>query len=153
VGASVADFTLPRCDGTPFTFYDDAFCAPEHRATVLIFGALWCTRCQDESTRLDAEITQVYRDRGVRVVQVLVDGAIPGTNVTAADCSRWVATYGLTNDELYDAGGAVTAAFYATRTFPSTVLVDADGVIRYRSVGASDGLPALRDAIDGVIGP
>lgn len=150
-GDTFEDFTLPHCDGAPYTFYADDYCAADHRATVVIFAALWCTVCQNESTRLDAMVTEAYAAQGVRVVQILVDGAVPGNPVTGASCQSWVDTFGLATDVLFDADRAITRQYFPENSFPVTLVVDDAGVIRYRDVHGGRGITGIRAALDSLL--
>jgi peroxiredoxin len=151
VGRSFRDFTLPQCDGTPYTFYNDEFCAPEHTFTVVSIAAIWCVPCQQESAQLTARITNAYRDRGVRVVQIIVDGETRNSSFTPAQCDEWVRTYGLVNPELMDMGGATTNIYFPDGSLPSTLIVDDQGVIRFRENGATMGLVSLSSALDSLL--
>ncbi len=150
-GATLEGFTLPRCDGTPYAFYDDGYCAADHTATVVIFAALWCTVCQNEALELDAMVTEAYASRGVRVVQLLVDGAVPGTPVTGASCQSWVDTFGLSTDVLFDADRATTRRYFPENSFPVTLVVDGAGVIRYRDVHGGRGIAGIRGALESLL--
>ncbi len=150
VGDVFADFELPRCDDEPYAFYAGDYCAPSHRASVVIFSALWCTVCQSESSRIDDVVTTPYRDRGVRVMQVLVDGPSPGRPVTAAECAGWDARFELDAEVVYDPTVS-TADHYPESSFPVTLLVDEDGRIRFRDVHGGAGLSALTAALDALL--
>jgi thiol-disulfide isomerase/thioredoxin len=153
VGDTLAPLSLPLCDGRAYAFYDASFCDPSHAATVVMFSAIWCTVCQSESAELIDRIVTPYRDRGVRVVQILVDGAVPGAAVTAGACATWRDTFGLGDLLAYDADGAMTAAHHPEGMFPVTLVVDEAGVIRYRDVHGELGLAGLAAALDDVLGP
>jgi len=150
VGDTFAGFNLPRCGGEPYVFYEGGYCEAEHTATVVIFSALWCTVCQSESSRVDEEITDPYGARGVRVVQVLVDGTTPGRAVDATGCQDWDDTFELDAEVLYDTDD-LTFVHYPEATFPVTLVVDADGVIRFRDVHGGAGLSGLAAALDSVL--
>lgn len=151
VGRSFRDFTLPQCDGTPYTFYNEEFWTPEHTFTVVSIAALWCVPCQQESAQLTSRIVNVYGDRGVRVVQIIVDGETRGSSFTPAQCDEWVSTYGLINPELMDMGGATTNIYFPDGSLPSTLIVDDRGVIRFRENGATMGLVSLSSALDSLL--
>lgn len=146
-GRKLANFTLPQCDDTDFSFYNDQFCAPEHTLTVLSIAAEWCGPCQLESSMLTDRISRPYADRGVRVVQILVQNADYGPPDLDL-CNRWVSRFNLTdNVELIDPNGTTAAAF-PTGSLPSTLLIDETGTILYREDGVSDGLVTIRAEID-----
>lgn len=146
-GRKLANFTLPQCDDTPYSFYDDTFCAPEHTLTVLSIAAEWCGPCQVESSMLTDRISRPYADRGVRVIQIIVQNASYGPP-DAGLCSRWVSRFNLTdNVEVYDPSG-MTAAAFPTGALPSTLIIDETGTIIYREDGVSDGLVTIRAELD-----
>lgn len=146
-GRRLENFTLPQCDNTDYSFYNDTFCAPEHTLTVLSIAAEWCGPCQVESSMLTDRISIPYASRGVRVIQILVQDADygpPDLNL----CNRWVARFNLTdNIELIDPNGTTAGAF-PTGSLPSTLLIDETGTILYREDGVSDGLATIRAEID-----
>jgi hypothetical protein len=152
VGTYFDDVTIPRCDGTPYTFYNDDFCADSHRLTVVSIAALWCVPCQEESAQMTDRITNAYADQGVRVIQIIVDGTPIGSTFTPTQCQQWVDAYGLVNVELMDVvdgvAGTIIGERFPSGSLPSTLLVDARGRIVYREDGAAPGLNTLRAAIE-----
>lgn len=147
VGRNFEGFTLQQCDGTDFTFYNDAFCSADHALTVLSIAAEWCGPCRVESDQLRDRVVLPYGDRGVRVVQVMaqnLNGGPPDLDV----CNRWVAAHNLEGvTEVIDPDG-VTNPFFPTGSLPSTSLVDETGAIVYRENGATPNLMTLRAAIE-----
>ena len=152
VGTYFDQVTIPRCDGTPYSFYNDDFCNDTHRLTVVSIAAIWCVPCQEESALLTERVTNAYADQGVRVIQIIVDGTPPGTTFTPAQCQQWVDTYGLVNVELMDlvdgVAGSIIGERFPSGSLPSTLLVDDTGRIVFREDGASPGLNTLRAAIE-----
>jgi hypothetical protein len=145
-GRNFRPFTLNQCDGTPFEFYGEAegYCAASF--TVLTMAAGWCGPCRLETEQLEEEITQGYANRGVRVVQAVIqdnDYAAPD----AAFCEGWVAEYGLTNPVVLDPT-QVTQIYFPAGSLPATLIVDSHGVIRHREYGTSTGLRTIRAALD-----
>ena len=144
VGAKLEPFTLPQCDGTPYSFANEEFCAA--RFTVISIAAGWCMPCRYESANLTTRVTEAYRDRGVRVIQVLVQDDM----YRAADgafCEGWVSMYGLTNIELTDADGT-TQIYFPGGSLPSTIIVDSTGTIVWRENGAAMWLGTLTAKLD-----
>lgn len=151
-GTYFADVTIPRCDGTPYSFYNDDFCAETHTLTVVSIAALWCVPCQMESAQMTDRITNAYADQGVRVIQIIVDGDPIGSTFTQAECQQWVDTYDMVNIELMDVvdgvAGSIIGERFPSGSLPSTLLVDETGRIVYREDGAAPGLNTLRAAIE-----
>ena len=139
-------FTLNTCDGTPWRFDQDDFFTSE--ATVVIIGAGWCVPCQMEARQIETELGP-YRDRGVRIVQVLVQNP-DRTAITGAFCNTWVSRYGLTIPELMDPEQALQP-YYPGLAFPGNLIVDRRGLIRYRAYGTETGLTAIKAALDDVL--
>jgi hypothetical protein len=150
-GTYFPDVTIPQCDGTPYSFYNDEYCAESHRFTVVSIAALWCVPCQEESRQLAARISAPYADRGVRLLQVIVDGTPPGSSFTPAQCQQWVTTYGLVNTELMDPGSLIVGSSFPSGSLPSTLIVDENGLIRYREDGATPNLVTLTTALDSLL--
>lgn len=150
-GSLFEGFTLPECDGTSYTFYDDANCPADYTMTVVSIAGIWCVPCQMESAQLTDRVTNAYAAEGVRVLQIIVDGPTRGSTFTPAQCQQWVDTYGLVNTELMDLGGAQTNEFYPDGSLPSTIIIDRDGIIRFYENGASMGLVTLTGAIDSLL--
>lgn len=153
VNRSFRPFTLENCDGSgPYDFYgDNQWCQPTHRLTLVSIAAVWCVPCQMESALLTDAITEPYRDRGVRVIQIIVDGPTRGGGAVFSDCTGWVDTYGLTNVELFDNGGEVTGVYFPTGSLPSTIIVDDEGIIRFYEDGVSVGLATLTATLDALL--
>jgi len=147
VNKKLEPFELTTCDGTPYHFVNDGFC--ESTVTVVSIAAGWCQPCMLESSQLTERITEPYRDRGVRVIQVLVQDPDYGPP-DQAFCEDWVAEYGLTNIELLDPAGALQG-YFPSGSLPSTVIVDSHGVIRHREDGVSEGLNTLRAEIEDLL--
>jgi len=147
-GRNLSGFTLQDCSGADYTFYNEDFCEAE--VTVISIGAGWCRPCIIESMQLEEEINDFYAGQGVRVIQILTqteDYSAPDL----AYCENWVTRFGLSNVVLIDPA-TLTDIFFPDGVLPSTVIVDRDGVIRFRENGASDGLLSLKSAIDSVLG-
>jgi hypothetical protein len=148
VGTNFEGFTLQLCDGTDFNFYsEERFCAEPHSLTVLSIAAEWCAPCREESRQLRDRIVLPYGDRGVDVVQVIVQNSSYGPPDLAL-CNRWVTQHNLEGVyEVIDPTG-VTSPFFPTGSLPETALIDETGRIVYREAGATPQLASLRSAID-----
>lgn len=144
LSARMEPFTLPDCDGNDYSFYNEEWCAST--LTVVSIAAGWCPPCIAESRQLTRRVTDVYRDRGVRVIQVLVQDE-SYREPSAEFCHGWVDTYGLTNIELRDAYG-VMQIYFPDGVLPDTMIVDREGIIQFREHGATDGLTTLTAALD-----
>ncbi len=148
VGRNMSGFTLQDCSGADYSFYNEDFC--ESELTVISIAAGWCPPCIAESEQLETEINDYYAGQGVRVIQILIQTA----DYSAPDlayCTEWVERFELSNIELIDPA-TLTDIFFPDNSLPSTIIIDREGVIRFRENGASDGLTSLKAAIDEVLG-
>lgn len=139
-------FTLDRCNGTPWSFANDGWA--ETSATVVIISAVWCVPCQMEARQIESELGP-YRDRGVRIVQILVQNA-DRTAITPGPCQAWVDRYQLQIPELMDPE-QILQPYYPGLAFPGNLIVDHSGRIRYRAYGSEAGLNAIKVALDDVL--
>lgn len=148
VGRVLEPFTLPSCtEGGDYSFYNEAWC--DAKLTVISIAAGWCPPCIQESMQLTDRVTEVYRDQGVRVMQVVVQKA-DYSEPDIAYCNDWVDRFGLTNIELIDPTG-VTQVYFPGGSLPSTIIVDSDGIIRFRENGATEGLTSLTNELDDLL--
>lgn len=146
VGRTMTPFELTRCDGTPFEFYgeEEGFC--DSRLTVILMSAGWCVPCRMEAELLEDRIIQPYGDRGVRVVQALMQDNDYGAP-TGEFCQGWVDQYGLTNPVVMDPE-QVTQRYFPDDSIPGTLIVDSRGVVRHREYGVSTNLRTITAKLD-----
>lgn len=117
------DFRLPLHGGGEFHLQDGS----PARATVIDFWATWCGPCQVEMPAVD-RVWRRYRDRGVRVVAVDVEGPQAAGAVAA-----FVEQKGL---ELPIAlGGEGVADAYRVNSLPHMFVLDGTGRVRQILLG------------------
>jgi peroxiredoxin len=118
------DFALPRImpNGTltPKLVGNAAYAGKPY---VLAFWASWCLACQDEAPDL-ARLAARLKDAGVPLLVI-------STNDTVADAVRTGAAALDRPPLLSDADGAFSSRLKMD-TLPQTIVVDAQGAIRYR---------------------
>jgi hypothetical protein len=149
-GRALEGFTLPQCNNEDYSLYNEDFCDPNHTLTVISIAAEWCGPCIEESRVLTDLIVRPYADRGVRVIQVLIQNAEYGPPDLDL-CNRWVTRFGLTdNIEVIDPTGVTSGAF-PSGSLPSTVILDETGTIIHREDGAAPGLVTLRAELDAAL--
>lgn len=136
-------FTLNRCDGTPWRFDGADFFTST--ATLIIFSAAWSVPNQMLAAMIETQLGR-YRDRGVRIVEVLVQNP-DRTAITGAFCSTWTARYHLTIPELMDPDQTL-AAYFPSLAFPAMLVVDRHAVIRSFAYGTSSGLSMIQAMLD-----
>lgn len=149
VGAHFKPFTLPRCDGTQWSFYGEAEGYCEARFTVVSIAAGWCNPCQMEASVMEEALVEAYADQGVRVAVALIQDPDYGAP-DGAFCQQWVDTYGLTNPVMMDAN-QVTNIYFPMGALPATLIVDSQGVIRFREYGYTGGLETVRAALENLL--
>ncbi|UJR83750.1 TlpA family protein disulfide reductase [Sandaracinus amylolyticus] len=149
-GRTLRPFTLNRCDGTPFEFYGAAEGYCDATFTVLTIAAGWCQPCHMEAALIQSNIAEAYADRGVRVVQVLIQDPGPAPP-TPAYCQQWVENYGITFPELTDPN-QLTQIYFPDNALPATLIVDSNGVIVHHEVGVSNELETITAALDRLLG-
>jgi peroxiredoxin len=118
-----ADFSLPDLEG--------GWQRLSHfRGQVVLvnFWATWCPPCRAEMPSMEA-LYQTYRDQGFTILAVSID--VQG----AAAVQPFLEQYRLTFPVLLDPKGQVTGA-YGVRSLPTTYLLDRQGRVVSREIGA-----------------
>lgn len=133
------DFALRAADGYNYRL-------SEYRGEVvaLVFWASWCGGCRRELERLQ-QLSDVYRDAGLRVIAVSVDDRPEAARSIAAAA-------GITYPVLLDTDKSVARA-YDPPDLPATWLIDRSGRLRFAQRAADprpDGelLAQLRALLD-----
>ncbi|MDH4246792.1 MAG: redoxin domain-containing protein [Deltaproteobacteria bacterium] len=112
---------------------------------ILNFWASWCVPCRQEAAHLEAAYQKYERQQGVlRVIGI----AIQDAPEAARDFAK---RYGKTYFLAVDNKAGDIALNYGLYGVPETFLVDAEGIIRFKNVGATttevierDMLPLIR---------
>ncbi|MBL8056756.1 MAG: redoxin domain-containing protein [Anaerolineales bacterium] len=120
-GQRAPDFELTTTSGEKVRLSD-----LRGRPVAVNFWATWCPACRQELPALQAAFLE-YEARGAAVLAV-------DLREDAAAVTAYAAEFGLGFPLLLDADGAV-ANEYRVVGIPTTVFVDADGVVRARHVG------------------
>lgn len=120
-GARAPGFILDDLAGQPVKLSDFT-----GRVVLLNFWATWCAPCRDEMPLLQQRHAQYAP--ALAVIAVNFDEPLEYVQAFAAE-------FGLTFTVLLDPGGAAQDA-YAVRGYPTTVLVDAQGIVRIVHIGA-----------------
>ncbi len=128
IGAPAPAFTAYTVDGTHRTVGLGDY---RGDVTILNVWATWCGPCKAEMPTLE-QLYQMFRPNGLKIVAVSIDE-------TASDDS--VRTYarnmGLTFDILHDAQYRIEGPYHVVG-YPSSYVIDRDGVIRKIVFGADD---------------
>lgn len=123
VGEPAADFTLT-------SMQDDAISLSMFRGRPVLvhFFTTWCGPCREEMPLIQGRFEQLYP----RLIVLAVD---EGDSRNAVDA--YVREHGLTFYVLLDPWTQTGNAF-GVGAYPTSVFVDADGIVRFVQVGAMD---------------
>jgi thiol-disulfide isomerase/thioredoxin len=98
--------------------------------TLVNIWATWCVPCRVEMPSMQ-KLNEAYGPQGLKIAAVSIDEGDP------TDVRNFAAELGLTFDVLQDRTGAIQRA-YQTTGVPETFLLDRNGVIVKRVIGAHD---------------
>ncbi|MGK7312261.1 MAG: TlpA family protein disulfide reductase [Candidatus Longimicrobiales bacterium M2_2A_002] len=128
-GGGATDQGVPALEAV--TLDGDSVALADLRGEVVLVNvwATWCVPCRKEAPELEA-LHQRYGDRGLRVVGVTVDN-----RGAEAQIRQFVDRFGMTYDIWWDADGRAIDEFGAVGV-PLTVLLDRDGRVAWRHLGA-----------------
>lgn len=139
VGSMMPAYSAQTLDGKPFDL------ASERGQVVLLnLWATWCGPCRYEIPELQKMHDQ-YGARGFKVIGVSLDD-------TGADTVRqFVSEHKMTYPIVLDAEGKL-ANIFQTSVIPTTVLIDRNGKIVWKELGAiSEGNAELKAALDAAL--
>ncbi len=111
----------------------DSLSLHEHykgQVTLVNIWATWCGPCKEEMPAMQQAYAELA-PRGFKVAAVSIDEADP------ADVKAFAAELGITFDILQDRSGRIQQV-YQTTGVPESFLLDKDGVIVKRIIGAHD---------------
>ncbi len=129
VGEAAPFFTLSSLDGQKISLSDFR----GQRPVLLYFWATWCSKCKREWPKL----LEIASDTGHRKLIVL--GINVGVNDSARKAKVYREKYDLTFPLAFDKGSRVTHS-YGVIAVPTTLIIDSNGVVRYRGVSLPDDL-------------
>jgi peroxiredoxin len=124
IGESAPEFTLPSLTQGSFSLHDF-----RRQVVVLNFWATWCPPCVEETPGLE-EFAEKMRAQGVTVIGISVDQDTAALQIFAAEQR-------LSFPILRDPNQAV-ANRYGTFKFPETYIIDQDGRVAEKLIGAVD---------------
>ncbi len=137
VGDNAANFSITRLDGSTFKLSDYR----GKKAVNLIFWATWCSNCKAEIPVLNA----LHEKHGSDIELLAV-------NVTVNDSLRRVKhyqkKYKLTYPLAFDEGRKVSKAYGIVGT-PTLIIIDINGVIRYRAAETPEDIEKHLDTLMG----
>lgn len=111
---------------------DDTIAVRDFRGEVVLLNvwATWCAPCEQEMPSME-RLHQELGGQGLRVVAVSVDQA------DAATVSDWTTARGLSFTVLRDPSGRIQQV-YQTTGVPESFVLDRDGVIVKKIIGATE---------------
>lgn len=127
VGSEMPDFTV----SDPHT--RDSVSLREHykgSVTLVNIWATWCVPCRTEMPAME-EVYKAYQDRGFRIAAISIDEAADDV------VNQFTAELGVTFDILHDRSTDIQRV-YQTTGVPESFLVNSDGIIVRRIIGAHD---------------
>jgi cytochrome c biogenesis protein CcmG/thiol:disulfide interchange protein DsbE len=132
-------FDLPALDGGRVSL-----ASLKGKVVVLDFWATWCTPCIAEMPHY-AQLAEKNRARGVEVLGVVFDSGEPQDVQDFVRENRIAHRQLLGSDDLID-------KYNATSGFPTTFVIDQQGVIRLRILGATpQKFERLQKAVDAAL--
>ena len=128
------DFTLPDIDGNAVRLSDF-----RGKVVIVNFWATWCPPCRFEMPSLQRAWEKLKDDGGV-VIAVHVGGK-------EDEVWQFMSSYDLSFPIVLDTDSSVIKA-WPVKGLPTTLVVDPEGLIRYRAIGAREwDDPAILDAV------
>ena len=124
IGERAPDFTLPALNRGSLSLRDF-----KRQVVVLNFWATWCPPCVDEAPGLE-KFAEQMRHQGVSVVGVSVDQDVEALQTFAAQ--QHLSFLILRNPD------QSIAHRYGTFKFPETYIIDVDGKVAEKLIGAVD---------------
>ena len=127
VGVRAPDFrAVDLATGDSVSFRDRY----KGQVTMVNIWATWCVPCRVEMPSMQA-VYDSLRGRGFRIAAVSIDEG------DATDVRNFAAELGLSFDILHDPSGRIQQT-YQTTGVPESFLLDRDGIIVKRVIGAHD---------------
>jgi len=121
VGERAPDFTLKDLSGK-----DVSLSSYKGKPVFLNFWASWCPFCKKERKELDA-LYNTYKDKDIVIISVSLDKS---EDTLRSFMKEHPAGYIVLTDTKM-----MSAAMYGVRGFPTTFLIDREGVIKYKAPG------------------
>lgn len=123
-GYSAPNFTLTDLEGKIVRLSD-----LRGQPVYLNFWATWCPPCREEMP----DIQRVFSEKGQQVRFLAIN--LTGTEKSVQEVQKFLTAGGYTFPVLLNGDNAV-AKQYQVRAIPTSIFIDAAGVIRYRYAGA-----------------
>lgn len=116
--SSTSNFILSKYKGT--------------KPVYLVFWATWCPNCKEEIPRLK-ELHKKYGDK-IEILAINV-----GMNDSMVRVNRYIKKYKLPYNVAFDHDSKI-ASKYSIRGIPTQIIIDINGIVRYRDTKVPDDL-------------
>jgi peroxiredoxin len=139
-GDRAPEFTLPSLDGKSVSL-------SSYRGKVVMvhFWATWCPPCIEELPTLES-LYRAYVGKDLEILAVSVDEGGAGAVGRFMQKNRFALPVLLNPDQS-------VSRRYCTLKFPETYLIDRDGIVRRKVIGAADWTsPAAQEFIQAIVG-
>ncbi len=133
-GDSYPAATVKDCDGADVVLGD---WIAQHDVSFITFGAKWCTACQEEAPRINAELIDGLAGLSVGVAQILIEDD-PGVKPPQSLCAVWRDGLSARFTVLVDPDQQSLSDHFGegVGSLPLHFIVTRDGTIRLRKLGA-----------------
>ncbi|MBX3312759.1 MAG: TlpA family protein disulfide reductase [Actinobacteria bacterium] len=126
IGETIPTVSGTAVDGTPITI------EPDGKAKVIVFMAHWCPHCQREIPLLAEHLAETGLPDDVEIIGVATNTA---TNLDNYPPTSWLDRVGWDVPTLLDSPESEAYATFGMSSFPSFLVVDADGKVVVRTSG------------------
>ena len=101
----------------------------------IIFWATWCPECKKEIPQINA-LHEQFKTKGLEILAMNV-----GINDSEARVKKYIEKYKLSYPVAFDKGAKITKQFNVQGT-PTVIILDQNGIVRYRGAHIPDDLAA-----------
>jgi peroxiredoxin len=137
VGDTAANFSITRIDGSTFRLSD----YKGKKAVNLIFWATWCANCKAEVPVLNT----LYKTYGEEIEVLAINVAV---NDSLRRVNHYQKKYKLAYPLAFDESREISKAYGIVGT-PTQLIIDINGVIRYRAAETPEDIGEHIDALMG----
>jgi len=123
IGKKVPAFSLKDFSGNPMS-EKDLIGSP----VIFNFWASWCIPCREEAPLLES-VWKAYKDKGLKIIGV-------ASNDETENSLKFLRTYEITYPNLQDLADSTTLIDYGVTGMPETFLINREGVIVKKLIGA-----------------
>jgi len=127
--SSTSDFTLSEYQGI--------------KPVYLIFWATWCPNCKEEIPDLKT-LHEKYNNK-IEILAINV-----GINDSIRRVNRYIKKYKLTYNVAFDHDAEI-AGLYNVRGIPTQIIIDINGIVRYRDTQVPDDLGQHLEELSGIV--